>query len=215
MTHSLINFKGRKDGISIYIEEGSFQAIKDQLDIKIKNAGEFFKGAKVISIKGQKLTVEEVEELKEIIKNKYRMTIEDNEQEQEENKMEDIDPDLEAVPFIGIHEGSTKFIKTTVRSGQIIEYDGNVVVIGDINPGGMVVAKGNIVVLGSLRGIANAGSDGNRESIVAAFSLQPTQLRIADVIARKPDEDIQAPKWPEIARVYKDAVIIEPYLLKK
>ena len=78
-----------------------------------------------------------------------------------------------------------------------------------------MTAKGNIIVLGALRGVAHAGSDGNRQAIVAAFHLQPTQLRIANVIARRPDYEIQASKWPEIAKIEENAVLIEPYLPKK
>ena len=119
--------------------------------------------------------------------------------------------------FDGIAEGETKFITSTIRSGQLLEFDGNIVILGDVNPGGEILAKGNIIVLGTLRGIAYAGSDGNDEAIVAAFKLNPTQLRIADLITRRPDDDDGDNKIiePEIARVYDQAIIIESYLTKK
>jgi septum site-determining protein MinC len=94
-----------------------------------------------------------------------------------------------------------------------VNFDGNLVVIGDVNPGGEVVAAGNVVVMGSLRGIVHAGADGNKEAIVAAFNLQPTQLRIADVITRSPDDkDSRNPAVPELAFVKDDMVYIERYL---
>lgn len=212
MNQSLVSFKGNKDGIYIFVKEGSFRKIKEQLDNTLKKAGSFFKGAKVISIKGKKLSVEEKEELKGIIINKYGLTVDDiNDVIDEEAEYCD---STQYQFFKGIEEGYTKFIRTTIRSGQVIESEGNLVVIGDINPGGIVIAKGNIVILGALRGIAHAGCDGNKEAIVVAFYLQPTQLRIADIIARKPDEEIEISKWPEIARVEEDAVLIETYLPK-
>jgi septum site-determining protein MinC len=121
----------------------------------------------------------------------------------------------EEKPFEGIYEGITKFINTTIRSGQVIEYHGNIVIIGDVNPGALIKAKGNIIILGTLRGVAHAGIDGNYEAIVAAYDLQPTQLRIANIIGRKPDGDIAPSGLPEIAKIHDGEVLIEPYLPRK
>ena len=211
MSQSLVTFKGNQDGIYIFVKEGNFQKIKEQLESNLKKTGSFFKGAKVVSIRGKELSSEEKEELKGIIINKYGIDVDENEiVEEEAEKVE-----TEQVQFFdGIEEGYTKFVRATVRSGQTIESEGNLVVIGDVNPGGIVIARGNIVILGALRGMAHAGCDGNKEAIVVAFYLHPTQLRIANIISRKPDEEVELSKWPEIARVVEDAVLIETYLPK-
>jgi septum site-determining protein MinC len=95
----------------------------------------------------------------------------------------------------------------------LVSFEGNLVVIGDVNPGGEVVATGNVVVMGSLRGIVHAGADGNKEALVVALNLQPTQLRIADVITRSPDEKgARNPFIPELAYVKDDMVYIERFL---
>jgi len=75
-----------------------------------------------------------------------------------------------------------------VRSGQLVSFDGNLVIIGDVNPGGEVCGNRTCHCYGSLRGMVHAGANGNREALVVALNLQPTQLRIADVITRPPDE---------------------------
>ncbi len=111
-------------------------------------------------------------------------------------------------------EGLSKFVHGTLRSGQEIAFNGNIVVIGDVNPGAQLKAKGNIVVLGSLKGLAHAGVGGNTKAVVAAYSLLPTQLRIADLIVRPPEDDTQY-KYPEIARIVDGEVVIEPYLPNK
>lgn len=214
MSQSLVTFKGNQDGVYILIKEGNFQEIKEQLESNLKKAGSFFEGAKVISVKGKKLSEEEKEELKNIITNKYGIDVNiDEDSDSFDEETEKVES-LQLQFFEGIDEGYTKFVRATIRSGQTVESEGNLVVIGDVNPGGVVMAKGNIVILGALRGIAHAGSDGNREAIVAAFYLQPTQLRIANIIARRPDDEIEYSKWPEIARVEDDVVIIETYLPK-
>ncbi len=106
-------------------------------------------------------------------------------------------------------ETDTILVQRTIRSGQAIHYVGNVVVLGDVNPGGEIIAGGNIVVLGSLRGIAHAGAQGNQLAIVAAFRLEPTQLRIANHITRAPDGENWHPQQPEVARIKNGVVVIE------
>ncbi|MBS4535868.1 septum site-determining protein MinC [Clostridium sp. D2Q-14] len=211
MNHDKINFKGNKNGIYIKIKEGDFNDIKKVLIDKLENTKDFFQGSKVVDIKGGQLNKEEVDILIDIIKD-FGIEVEIingkiEKEVKEENKLN--------LPFNGINVGNTKFIRYTLRSGQREEFEGNIVILGDTNPGSVIVAKGNIIVMGSLRGIAHAGSDGNKDAIVAAFNMKPTQLRIADIIARSPDGDISEAKWPEIARIKDDTVIIEPYLQKK
>jgi septum site-determining protein MinC len=108
-----------------------------------------------------------------------------------------------------ISETNTILVQRTIRSGQTIQHDGNIVILGDVNPGGEIIAGGNIVVLGSLRGIAHAGALGNQSAIVAAFRLEPTQLRIAQHITRAPDGESWQPQLPEIARIKNGVVVIE------
>ncbi|MGN8645654.1 septum site-determining protein MinC [Gracilibacillus sp. HCP3S3_G5_1] len=76
-----------------------------------------------------------------------------------------------------------------IRSGQVLEINGDLLLVGDVNPGGKIVATGNIFVLGNLRGIAHAGVKGNRDAIIAAANMAPSQLRIAEVISRSPDAE--------------------------
>lgn len=81
-----------------------------------------------------------------------------------------------------------KRIAGIVRSGQVLHSDEDVLLLGDVNPGGTISSNGNILVLGSLRGMAHAGVDGFEEAVIAASHLRPTQLRIAGVVSRPPDE---------------------------
>ena len=105
-----------------------------------------------------------------------------------------------------LHEG-------TVRSGDRISSNGNLCIIGDVNPGAIVSAKKNIYVWGKLLGIAFAGKSGNKNASIASLYLNPLQLRIADVIAIGPKDK---PKncYPEIAVIYKQTIIIKPHLIE-
>ncbi|WP_066194426.1 MULTISPECIES: septum site-determining protein MinC [Gracilibacillus] len=71
-----------------------------------------------------------------------------------------------------------------IRSGQVLQVTGDLLLIGDVNPGGRVIATGNIFIMGNLKGVAHAGYQGNREAIIAAAHMAPSQLRIAELISR-------------------------------
>ncbi len=110
------------------------------------------------------------------------------------NKKEDI-----------LHEG-------TVRSGDRISSNGNLCIIGDVNPGAIVTSSKNIYVWGKLLGIAIAGKGGNINSSISALYLNPLQLRIADVIAIGP-KDRPKNSYPEIAVIENQTIIIKPYII--
>ena len=103
--------------------------------------------------------------------------------------------------------------KGTVRSGDRISSNGNLCIIGDVNPGAIVSAKKNIYVWGKLLGIAFAGKTGKKNASIASLYLNPLQLRIADVIAIGPKDK---PKncYPEIAVIYKQTIIIKPHIIE-
>ena len=105
--------------------------------------------------------------------------------------------------------GETVMICRHLRSGQKFFTRGNVVILGDINPGAEVIAGGNILVIGALRGMAHAGALGDEQSVIAAFRLNPTQLRIANHITRAPDGERSEIKNPELARIREGKVVIE------
>lgn len=219
MKDNLVAFKGIKEGIYIDVYGDDFLAIKNELDNKLQKSLEFYKGTKLLGIKSNGISPRELVDLKCILKYKYDLIVSEDELPHHILGIQDshIEEDTteEDLVFEGINEGMTKFIKGTLRSGQVVEYDGNIVVIGDVNPGALIEAKGNIIVLGTLRGVAHAGKGGNEKSVVACYNLRPTQLRVAHRIARPPDGEIKGKLTPEIARIKNGEVVIEPYLPNK
>ena len=107
----------------------------------------------------------------------------------EEEEIEEIDFDLEDLrkSLRETEKLPTLYIQRTLRSGQSITSEGNIVIIGDANPGSEIIAKGDITVWGILGGIAHAGSAGNQYARIRALKMNAIQLRIADVFARRPD----------------------------
>src|SRR5699024_2349496 len=84
-------------------------------------------------------------------------------------------------------QSDIKVMNRLVRSGQVLKVDSDLLLIGDVNPGGTVIATGNIYIMGNLRGIAHAGLYGDHEAVIVASYMEPRQLRIADYMSREPD----------------------------
>ena len=103
----------------------------------------------------------------------------------------------------------TNFHQGTVRSGEYLESPGDLLILGDVNPGAKVSAEGNIIIWGRLLGIAHAGSEGNSKATISALQLRPVQLRIAKKVARGPKEKPQL-GLAEQARIDSEEIIIYP-----
>ena len=99
------------------------------------------------------------------------------------------------------------YLQMTVRSGVEIRHGGTVIILGDINPSGIIIADGDILVWGRLRGVAHAGAGGNRESLIMALQMEPTQLRIADAVARAPEKS-PTHFLPEVAHMTTEGIRI-------
>lgn len=223
MSENNIIFKATVNGLLLIMkEEDDFSSVLEQLERKLDSAGRFFKGASInVRYRGKKLSLEEEKIISNLMTERTGAQIISF----EEDPVQNTDPqeniretfqlgtNMRTIYFKGIDEGITKFHKGTVRSGQLISFEGNVVIIGDVNPGGEVVASGNVVVVGSLRGSVHAGADGNKDAVVVALNLQPSLLRIADVITRPPDESQNVTSYiPEIAYVKDNLIYIDTFL---
>ncbi len=105
-------------------------------------------------------------------------------------------------------EEKTLMVKKTLRSGQSVEYDGNVVILGDVNPGAEVNAGGDILIMGTLRGTVHAGCNGDKKAIIAALKVSPVQARIANITAA-----VTAPAaqelLPQVLSVQNDKIKLE------
>ena len=168
-------------------EEASQKEIVDSLKNKMIQLKELYKDAKTpILITGKQISEDEKIELKNIIKEKI-----------------DVKVSFDMPQELGLHgikktfsqdieSSQTKFYRGAVRSGQRIEYEGSIVVLGDVNGGAEVIAGDNVVVLGILRGLAHAGAKGNKKAMVAAAAIECKQIRIADII-----KEIEAEKDEE------------------
>ncbi|MDF2839701.1 MAG: minC [Clostridia bacterium] len=217
MSENAVVFKGTKEGLYILIKEDmDLDKIKHNLNDKIKPSKRFFEGAKIVNFKGKKLTKDEFEELKELVENDYGMSVlgdytEDPDMLSDKEESKEY-TQYEKLPYDNVVQDKVLMLRATVRSGQLIEFMGNIVIVGDVNPGAQIKATGSIVVMGTMRGVAHAGSNGDYGTYVAALNLLPAQIRIGDIISRSPDGLGVRASVPEMAVVKKGMIFVEPYL---
>ncbi len=220
MTENAVIFKGTKEGLFIILKEDmDIDTIKSNLSKKIKPSKRFFEGAKIVNFRGKTLTRDEFDELKYTMEEEYGMTV--------VGRYDDKGIDAKDMPFIkkqpeiteqfpseNVHTGQALVIRATIRSGQLIQYNGDIVVIGDVNPGAHIKAAGSVIIMGNLRGIVQAGANGDYSSFIVAHKMQPAQLRIGDIITRSPDR-LSSPDNPEVASVNQGIIVVEPYIKNK
>ena len=210
-----ILIKGNRDGINTTIDMDKFDCFESMLSLLVKKLSKgkhFYKGTTLILRLDLSLFNEKkIKKLNELLLDEIELkdiVLEDL----DKGNVKDDHKSLKT--FSGVYEGKTKFIRKTVRSGQCIRYQGNIVIIGDINSGAEVYAAGNVIVLGRIKGKVSAGINGNQKAVIAAFLLQPEILKISDVIAMSPD-DSEKPSYPELAKIKDGTIIVEPYLPNK
>ncbi len=197
-----VTIKGIKNGLVFKLaDDVHFDKVLDALAAKLGNGSSpFSSGAKVtafVDYGNRELTPEIQDAVEkaflavgEIQVKVYQEAIEDD---PVPNKL------LPKAPYV---------YKGTVRSGQMVEHDGDVIIIGNVNPGAHIVASGDIYVFGRLRGYVHAGASGNVRAIVAAAYFEPIQVRIATVIRRSP-EAYAHPAEMEFAHLEGDQMAVE------
>ncbi|MEK6266731.1 MAG: septum site-determining protein MinC [Clostridium sp.] len=208
MVTDKIIIKGNKEGLNVIINMNHFNDFDDMLESlieKLSKGKKFYKGSTLkITTELKYINERESRKLKEILFDEFLIS-DCIFQDQEESTTK---------VFTGIYEGKTKFLRKTIRSGQSINYPGNIVIVGDVNPGSEIYAAGNIIVIGNLRGVVHAGTNGNEKAIIAAFKLEPQILQIGNIVTRSPEDAIK-PEYPEVAKIKNGSIIVEPYLENK
>lgn len=194
----------KKDEIVIRISEGAeYKETIECLNKKIPALKKLYKTEKTpICVVGKVLKNKEIEAIKKIIQSEI-----------------DVEVTFDSPKTLGLHgikkvfekeieNSETKFHKGSLRSGQKIEFEGSLVILGDVNSGAEVIAGENIVVLGDLRGLAHAGAKGNIKAIIATHKIDCPQIRIANVIKEIEKQEVLENTY-QYAYVEKDEIIME------
>ena len=175
----------KKDKLTIKVNENAeFEDVVNSLNKKMTDLKKLYKDDKTpILVYGRVFKNKEINQISEIIKQKINVKV-----------------DFDSPKTLGLHGikqvfnkeigvSETKFHRGSLRSGKKIEFEGSIVIIGDINGGAEVIAGENIVVLGKIRGLAHAGAKGNKKAIITAEEIDAPQLRISNIVKEIDKED--------------------------
>lgn len=207
---SSVKINGENERVLIKLnDEATHEEIMDSLKKKLTQLKKLYKEeSNPIFITGKKLKSSEMLAIKSLINAKI-----------------DVKVDFDTPKTLGLHgikksfdkeieSSDTKFFRGSVRSGQRIEHEGSIVILGDVNDGAEIIAGDNVVVVGVLRGLAHAGAQGNKKGIIAAASIESKQIRISDIIKEIEEEkdeegNIVVSTRKTYASVEEDKIILE------
>jgi septum site-determining protein MinC len=220
--YDTLTVKGRRDSLLIMADpDAPLEQVFADLLARLNGTPDFFRGARAILDVGTRpLTGEDLDQLLTVL-TRYDVTVSalltadaaTRDLVQERGfattlRVAGPAPRVRVVP--DEDQGSQCLvIKHTLRSGQVVKYPGHVIVVGDVNPGAEVLAGGDVFVWGRLRGVVHAGATGDPAAIICALELAPMQLRIADLVARTPED--HHPAQPEIAWVESGGIVVETW----
>lgn len=204
MKKNCVSINLKKDKIIIKLNEDTKQEeLVECLKKKLPELKKLYKDEKTpINVTGKVLKNKEIEEIQNIIKEKI-----------------DVEIEFDSPKTLGLHGikktfekeiaiSETKFHRGSLRSGQKLESEGSIVIIGDVNSGAEVMASDNIIVLGSLRGLAHAGAKGNKQAIIAAGLIDTVQIRIANIV-KEIDRDEEPLHKQSYVSVIDDQIVID------
>ncbi len=187
MKENNIMIQTKKDKVILKIEDTADQKqILQELKKKMTELKKLYQDETTpIWVTGKIFKNEEMEQIQEMIQ-----------------KVIEVEVKFDSPKILGLHgikktfskeiaTSETKFHRGSLRSGQKVEFEGSLVILGDVNAGAEVLASENIIVLGILRGMAHAGAKGNKEAIIAAASIESMQIRIANIVKEIEKEELE------------------------
>jgi septum site-determining protein MinC len=217
---SLVQIKGLRDGLLVSLGDAGWLVLQRALLERIEQQPAFFQGARLaLDVGNQALKSADLTALRDQLSERgITLWAVLSNSPVTENTAQILGlatriykprpQEMQAVK--GIDDETALWVNKTLRSGTRIEYAGHIVIFGDVNPGAEVIAGGSVIVWGRLRGVVHAGAQGNREAVVCALDLSPTQLRVADEIAVAPER--RGKSLPEVVRLKDGRLQAEPWI---
>ena len=213
---NVVTIKSNRYGIEIHMaDDVPFEMLLAHMKDKFERSARFFEGAQLaVSFVGRKLSYKEEESVLKLFSDVTGIDIVCVIDKNTDNELIYRNALVNTMSNFKKREG--QFYRGTLKKHQVIESDSSIVILGDVELGAKVIARGSIVIVGSLYGTAYAGADGDKSSYIVALSMQPKQLKIGDIEARRQlvYQESLTIKGPKIAtvegsRIYLDSLMEE------
>ncbi len=218
---SLVQIKGLRDSLLVSLTDAPWEEQSAALLAQIDGQPTFFQGARLaLDVGSQVLKVNQMVDLRDRLSERnvslWAVVSESPTTEKTAQLLglatrisKPRPEEQRSVEPQNVSNDTALFLTKTLRSGTRIEYPGNVVIIGDVNPGAEVVAEGSVFVWGKLRGVVAAGTKGNENTVVCALELLPMRLQLCEQSVNGSER--KEAGEPEIAFLRKGSIVIEPW----
>lgn len=202
-----IMMKGTLDGLKIVLDDShKFLPVFEALEKKIKTSKAFFAGNKItLVLKNRLMTEDEYDYARTHLLFKYGIGIEPAAMLEQTPMVEAV---LQPVKVDNQPLLSPKIVTHTLRAGQMVGHDGDMIILGDVNPGAEVTASGSVYIFGALRGRIWAGSKGDKNASIVALDFEPVQMRIADKVVVSPGRVASREQFPQKAFIEEDSIVV-------
>ena len=205
-----VKIRGLKTGLQLLFEKNAdFDAVKNSILEKLTAGDRFFIRGTTVFADNNTFSAEQIEQLRKMF-HQHGMLFSE--------KMPSFAPKVEQKPAPVIasapkveSQKTTVVVNRTLRGGQEVRTESSVLVFGNVNPGAQIIAGGSIDVRGSCRGMVHAGAFGDQTACIVADKLRPIQIRIADLIARPPD-NMKSAVQAERASIKNGYIVFEPIM---
>lgn len=208
-----LQIKADRDGFILAPDPGaSFQTIKAYLEQRLEESHDFFKNSKmVLDLRTRPFRANEISELRDLLAQNANVTLMEVRLGENLNSFFSWASQFLEIPIRGVSNPESNppppvIVRNTCRSGTRIESPSDCIVLGDVNPGAEVLAIGDIIIFGTLRGTVHAGAAGDRSARIWALSIEPNQIRIADLVAVPPQGNKPHAKRYEVAEIREDLI---------
>ncbi len=209
---NLIIIKSYQNGISLHLDStADFNEILQEIAEKFYEAKHFFRDVKVaLSIEGRTLTVDEEKKIIQLISENSNVEILCLVGKNEETNRKYVKA-LKRVET-ETEENNGRFFRGNLKDGHVLETEGSIVIVGNVEKGAAVIASRDIIIIGSLFGEVYAGAGGEEGHYIVALQFEPSKCQINDLRLRTKEKGIWNRKskfQPQIAYCKEEQLIVE------
>ena len=208
----VVKIRGMKSGLQLIVDKNAqFEDIKATILEKLTTGDKFFIRGTTVFVDKNFFDDSQIEELRRMF-HRHGMLFSDKSPKTQINFEPKIVSEPAPQPVVKVEQAKpTVVVNKTLRGGQEVRTESSVLVFGNVNPGAQIIAGGSIDIRGTCRGTVHAGAFGDQTACIVADKLIPIQIRIADLIARPPDNMKESNK-AERASIKNGYIVFEPII---
>lgn len=206
---STVVIKSNKSGMTVILDSSvPMEQLLEDVATKFRESAKFWGSVQMtLTLEGRKLTPEEEFQIVNVITEHSQIEILCL-LDRDANRIKECEKALNE-KLMELSSTTGQFFRGNLREGESLESESSIVIIGDVGRGARVTAKGNVIVLGNLMGSVTAGVAGNRNAVVVAFEMAPTQLRIAEFTGRSQEKSKKLGRGPMMVCVENSTICIK------